>query len=262
MQKVQNRLSCLLKHCLPAVWLMRRVIWIVLPLLLSCNAMNPTLAWQNMLRSNEALISDSFVNGKPELEWLPYPHFNQDKLRGAIDKTSPEGEPGVGLLDNRNAGGFAALSHPASGALSDFYLQVWIYAQVTDFDKGPLNGIAFRIDTVAGNFYRLAIHFIGANPMLSLAYVGKETNHFPKYLARWKGEEIPGGAPQSSGWHKIAIAVQDGKAEVYWDETQLRGGPFSIDRVQAGLIGVYANFVGGLGHAETKIDALRVWRPK
>ena len=227
-------------------------------LLTSFIAITPILAWQNVMQSDKAQISDSFTNGKPELEWLPYPHFNQDKLRGTIDNTSPEGEPGIGVLDNQNAGGFAALSYPATAALANLYLEVWIYAQVTHGEKGPLNGIAFRIDTVAGNFYRLATQFMGAEPALSLAYVGKETNHFPEYLARWKGEEIPGGAPQRSGWQKIAIAVQDSKAEVYWNETKLAGGPFPIDRVQSGVIGVYANFVGGLGHAETKIDGLRV----
>jgi hypothetical protein len=231
----------------------------VLTLLLSFMALTPTLAWHNVMQSDEPLIRDSFTNGKPELEWLPYPHFNQDNLRGTIDNTSPENEPGIGLLDNQNAGGFAALSYPATAALSDFYLEAWIYAQVTRGEKGSLSGIAFRVDTVAGNFYRLATQFMGAEPALSLAYVGKETNHFPEYLARWKGDEIPGGAPQGSGWQKIALAVQDSKAEVYWNETRLPGGPYPIDRVQSGFIGVYANFVGGLGHAETKIDGLRVW---
>lgn len=215
-----------------------------------------------MARSDQALISDSFTQGKPQLEWLPYPHFNQDTLRGSIDDTSPEGEPGIGILDNKNAGGFAALSYPAATAVSDFYLEAWIYVQVTHGEKGALNGIAFRIDTAAGNFYRVATQFMGADPALSLAYVGKQTNHFPEYLARWRGAQIPGGAPQRSGWQKFAIAVQDSKAEVYWNEAKLPDGPFPVDRVQAGFVGVYANFVGGLGHAETKIDRLRVWGGK
>jgi hypothetical protein len=62
--------------------------------------------------SGEASIRDSFTNARPELDWLPYPNFNQDNLRGTIDETSPEGEPGVGVLNNKNAGGFAALSMP------------------------------------------------------------------------------------------------------------------------------------------------------
>ena len=231
-------------------------------MLLSCSALAPSAVWRNTMHSGEASIRDSFTNARPELDWLPYPNFNQDNLRGTIDETSPEGEPGVGVLDNKNVGGFAALSYAATTSLSDFYLETWIYAQVARGEKGPLNGIAFRIDTVSGNFYRVATQLMGSEPALSLAYVGKETNHYPKYLARWKGAEIPGGAPQSSGWQKIAISVQDGKAEIYWNETKLPGGPFPIDRVQSGYIGVYANFVGGLGHAETKVDGLRVWPRK
>ena len=75
------------------------------------------------MQSNEASTRDSFTNGRPELDWLPYPNFNHDNLRGTIDKTSPEGEPGVGVLDNQNVGGFAALSYAATKALSDFYLE-------------------------------------------------------------------------------------------------------------------------------------------
>jgi hypothetical protein len=232
----------------------------MLPMLLSCTA--PIAGWRNTMHSGEASITDSFTNGRPELDWLPYPNFNQDNLRGTIDETSPEGEAGVGVLDNKNVGGFAALSYAATKSLSDFYLETWIHAQVTRAENGPLNGIAFHIDTVSGNFYRVATQFMGSEPALSLAYVGKETNHYPNYLARWKREEIPGGAPQSSGWQKIAIAVRGSKAEIYWNGTKLPGGPFPVDRVQSGYIGVYANFVGGLGHAETKIDGLRVWPEK
>ena len=77
-----------------------------------------------------------------------------------------------------------------------------------------------------------------------------------------EGGRDPGGAPQSSAWQKIAISVRDGTAEIYWNETKLPGGPFPIDRVQSGYFGVYANFVGGLGYAETKVDGLRVWPRK
>jgi hypothetical protein len=77
-----------------------------------------------------------------------------------------------------------------------------LYTQVTRDAKGPLNGIALRIDTVSGNFYRFATQFMGAEPALSLAYVGKETNHYPNYLKCWKPAKIPGGAPQSSGCKK------------------------------------------------------------
>lgn len=124
----------------------------------------------------------------------PIPIFNQDNLRCTIDEISPEGELGMGVLDNKNAGGFAALSYASTNSLSDFYLEAWIHAQVTRGEKGPLNGIAFRIDTVSGNFYRLATQFMGAEPALSLAYVGRETN--PQYLKRWRGDPRGSSAKQ------------------------------------------------------------------
>jgi hypothetical protein len=124
----------------------------------------PIAGWRNTTRSGEASIRDSFTNGRPELDWLPYPNFNQDNLRGTIDETSPEGEAGVGVLDNKNVVGFAALSYAATISLSDFYLETWIHAQVTRAGNGPLNGIAFHIDTVSGNFYRVATQFMGAEP--------------------------------------------------------------------------------------------------
>jgi hypothetical protein len=249
--------NCLLMGGIQLRWL----IFFVLPALLAALSIASANAWQTMTGSDEPLLKDSFTDGKPELEWLAYPYFNHDRLRGSIDPTSPEGEPGVGVLDNKNVGGFAALSYAAPTPPSDFHLETWIYAQVTEGDKGPLNGIAFRIDTEGGNFYRVATHFMG-QAEISLAYVGKETKHFPEYLARWKGAELPGGAPQTSGWHKLAITVENHQADIYWDHIKLPGGPFPVDRVPSGFIGVYANFVGGLGLAETRIDGLRVWARK
>ena len=101
----------------------RSALRAVVMLLVSFIASTPTHGWQEMMKSGEPLIRDSFITGTPELQWLPYPHFNQDTLRGTIDNTSPEGEPGVGLLDNKNTGGFAALSYPKTAPLSDFYLK-------------------------------------------------------------------------------------------------------------------------------------------
>jgi hypothetical protein len=214
-------------------------------------------AGETKVVSEEPLIEDNFRGGKPDLLWVPYPHFNHDNLHGREER-SPEGEIGVGVLDNKNAGGFAALSYAEGISLADFYLETWMYAEHTDDDKGPLNGIAFRIDPVNGNFYRLATQFT-SEPKISLAYVGKDTNHFPHYLATWKAEEIPGGAPRESKWHKVAIQVYADNAEVYWNGIKLSGGPFTVDRVRKGYVGVYANVVGGFGLAQTKIDRFQVW---
>jgi hypothetical protein len=115
---------------------------------------------------SKPLFSDEFTGGKPDLEWVPYPHFNRDNLYGALDPPSPGAEPGVGVLDNRKVGGFAALAYANTAPVSDFYLETWLYAQVVAEDKGPLNGIAFRVDPAGDKFYRLAAHFT-AEPSLT-----------------------------------------------------------------------------------------------
>jgi hypothetical protein len=208
-------------------------------------------------QSNRFFIRDRFPGGKPELEWVPYPYFNHDNLRGELDPSSPTGEPGVGVLDNKNAGGFAALSYAKTQPIGDFHLETWIFVQVVKEEKGPLNGIAFRVDPVEDKFYRVTAHFT-ANPSLSLAYVGKDTKHFPVYLAEWKGATLPGGAPKQSGWHRLAIEVEKSEAEIFWEGAKLPGGSFCLDRSVSGYVGVYATFTGGLGIAETKIAGLEV----
>ena len=233
-------------------WKSISVAWLTL-VVSSC------VAASDMDRTKPAIIRDSFTNGKPELEWRPYPHFNQDNLKGEIDPSSPEGEPGVGVLSNGIAGGFAALSYAETPTFEDFYLEAWLYVQATEKEKGPLNGIAFRVDPIQDRYYRFSAHF-SADPSLSLAYVGKDTNHFPVIVGEWKGASLPGGTPLRSGWHRVAIEVRNNAAEIIWDSVRLTGGPFRLDRVGSGYIGVYATYTGGRGFAETKIDGLRVGR--
>ncbi|MGH7929896.1 MAG: hypothetical protein ACREQV_19105 [Candidatus Binatia bacterium] len=210
-----------------------------------------------MERATPAMIQDSFTGGTPEIAWRPYPYFNHDNLKGEIDPSSPEGEPGVGVLDNGNAGGFAALSYADTRPLEDFHLEMWLHVQLTEEEKGSLNGIAFRVDPVRDKYYRFAAHFT-AEPSLSLAYVGKDTRHFPVVVAEWKAAALPGGAPKRSGWHRVMIDVENDAAEIFWDSMRLPGGPFRLDRIGSGYIGVYATYTGGRGIAETKIDGLRV----
>jgi len=206
------------------------------------------------------ILRDSFPNGTPELTWRPFPYFNKDNLKGAIDPSSPESEQGVGVLDNGVAGGFAALSYADTLALEDFRLEAWLKIQVTEQDKGPLNGIAFRVDPVNDKYYRFAVHF-AAEPVLSLAYVGKDSKHFPVMVQEWKASVLPGGAPKRSGWHRVVIEVKDNRVEIFWDGHRLPGGPFPLDRIDSGFIGLYATFTGGVGMAETRIDGLRVNEP-
>jgi hypothetical protein len=218
-----------------------------------------TLTGCSPLSRNEraAVIRDSFTAGKPELTWRPYPFFNRDNLAGQTDPSSPEGDSAVGLLDNRNAGGFAALSYAETRPLRDFDLETWIHVQISTAEKGSLNGIAFRVDPVQDKYYRFAAQF-AADPSLSLAYVGRDTKHFPVTLAEWKGASLPSGNPKQNDWHHLIIQIRNDAAEIFWDSVRLPGGPFRLQRIESGYVGVYATFTGGLGIAETKVDRLRI----
>ena len=201
-------------------------------------------------------FQDHFPDGKPELRWAPFPYFNLDNLEGAKDFKAPDGDNGIGILKNANAGGFASLSYAVTTQMDNFYLESMVFCPVTEGTKGPLSGIAFLIDPIKGSFYRLVSDFNTNDPTLNLAYVGIDTKNFPVYLKYWDSKEIPGGIPKESGWHKMALKVKDGMiTNVYWDEKELNGGPFQVDKIPKGFVGVYTNFVGGLGESTTKVDS-------
>lgn len=202
---------------------------------------------------SQEIYKDNFPDGRPELRWSFFPYFNLDNLEGARDTKAPDGDNGIGILKNRNVGGFASLSYAVTRQMENFYLEAMVYCQVTEGSKGPLAGIAFLIDPIKGSFYRLVCDFKTNDPTINLAYVGLDTRNFPIYLKFWDIKELPGGIPKESGWHKLAVMVKRGKAWVLWNGRELNGS-FDVDKIKKGFVGVYANYVGGLGEATTKVD--------
>ena len=209
-----------------------------------------------MAYSEDIVIKDSFPDGKPELRWSFFPYFNLDNLEGARDIKAPDGDNGIGVLRNTNVGGFASLSYAVTRQVENFYLEAMVYCPVTEGSKGPLAGIAFLVDPVRGSFYRVVCDFKTNDPAINLAYVGLDTRNFPVYLKFWESKETNGRVPRESGWHKMAVRVKEGRVTVYWDGKELEGGPLLVDKIKRGFVGVYANFVGGLGAATTKVDSI------
>lgn len=204
--------------------------------------------------SGDLIFRDAFPNGKPRQRWAPYPYFNLDNLEGLKTSAAPDGDNGIGILRNVNAGGFASLSYAVTRQVADFHLEALVYCPITKGTKGPLTGIAFLIDPIGGRFYRLVSDFNTGDPTLNLAYVGMDTRNFPVYLKFWDSRELPNGTPEESGWHKMAVSVKDGMVTAYWDGRELNGGPFVVDKISKGFAGVYTNYVGGFGEASTKVD--------
>ncbi len=201
------------------------------------------------------VFKDNFPDGKPELRWAFFPYFNLDNLEGAKTSDAPDRDNGIGVLRNTNVGGFASLSYAVTTQMEDFYLEALIYCPITEGNKGPLSGLAFLIDPIRGNFYRVVCDFKTNDPTLNLAYVGLDTRNYPVYLKFWGHKDIPGGIPKKSEWHRIAIRVKSQRATVYWNGEKLSGDPITVDKIKKGFAGVYTNYVGGLGEAITKIDA-------
>jgi len=205
--------------------------------------------------SGNLLIRDAFTNGNPQQRWAPYPYFNLDNLQGVKTSTAPDGDNGIGILTNANAGGFASLSYAVTRQVADFHLESMVYCPITEGEKGPLTGIAFLVDPIRGRFYRLVSDFNTADPTLNLAYVGRDTRNFPVYLKIWDARELFSGIPEESGWHKMEVSVKDGMLTAYWDGSELNGGPLIVDKISTGFAGIYTNYVGGFGEAATKVDA-------
>lgn len=212
------------------------------------------LFYYSIASSQSLIFKDNFPSGKPELRWTFFPFFNLDNLEGSLDINAPDGDGGIGILRNANAGGFASLSYPVTKIVSNFYLETMIFCPVSKEEKGPLSGVAFLIDPIKGSFYRFACDFKKVDPTLNVAYVGLDTRNYPVYLKFWDDKEIPNGVPKESKWHKIGIKVKNGLGYFYWNDAFLPGCPIIVDKNNKGFVGVYTNFVGGIGEAFTKID--------
>lgn len=202
---------------------------------------------------NQLVLYDGFREGTPDLPWVAWPYFSGDNVQGATDHRCPSGDKGIGVLRNERAGGFAALSYVPRELPADFQLSASIYVHVSLEKHVALNGLAFRIDPEHERYYRFAAQF-GAEPTLTLAYVGRDQRNFPVYLRTWTSEDIPDGTPAASAWHRMTVRATQNRVDLFWNDRPLPGGPFPIDLSAHGFAGVYATFTRGAGVAETKVD--------
>ncbi|MBI2954335.1 MAG: hypothetical protein HYY30_08480 [Chloroflexi bacterium] len=203
------------------------------------------------------LFEEHFADGELALNWQTFPFFSPDLIRPVSRFDAPDGDGWVGLVTNETFGGFASLSYAGEETLADHFVEAWVYTEVPPDQQAPIHGIAVRVDPKGNRFYRLAAQF-GAEPRISLAYVGRDINNFPDYLRTWSAAEIPGGAPSSSGWHRMGLRVEGDSFWAFWDDQELPGGAITDGRIENGYFGVYDNFVGGQQVAQTLVDAITV----
>ncbi|MCX7858292.1 MAG: hypothetical protein N2513_10025 [Deltaproteobacteria bacterium] len=200
------------------------------------------------------MFKDSFSEGIPQMRWMFFPHYFGDNIGGEVDHLSIDGDGGSGVLRNSNAGGFAALSYMVTPMATDFFVEAHVFCNPNQGERGPISGLAFLVDPYEGKFYRFVCNFNSKNPSFNVAYVGSDTRHFPVYLRFWPAIEVLGEFPKKGSFYKFGILVKKGKARFFLNGMKLVG-EVDTSRVKKGFVGVYANFVGGLGNAETKVDA-------
>jgi len=56
----------------------------------------------------------------------------------------------------------------------------------------------------------------------------------------------------------MAVKCSGNRFWVYWDGQELPDCPIEDGRIGKGFFGVYANYVGGKGIVETRVDAVKI----
>lgn len=57
-----------------------------------------------------------------------------------------------------------------------------------------------------------------------------DSRNFPVYI-KFLDQKISCSIIKESAWHKIAAKVKSGQALIYWDNKELRGRPFIVDKI-------------------------------
>jgi hypothetical protein len=102
-------------------------------------AFGVALAIAGVARASEGVYEKGFAQGRPT----------------AGD--APDNDGWVGRLSNAELGALPPWPTPYRLRFEDVVLEAWIHASVTATDRGPLQGIAVRVDPYRRRFYRIAV---------------------------------------------------------------------------------------------------------
>ncbi|RMH73850.1 MAG: T9SS C-terminal target domain-containing protein [Gemmatimonadetes bacterium] len=200
-------------------------------------------------QAQEVLYEDHF--GEPggdcetQIEWGSVIGGNTVQPFFFADQT-PDGEFCAGELTTVDANGGIVISGGGEPTLEDYRVEAWVYTIVDAGTTAPNNGIVARAryDDVTENLYGyiLCSDFDqntdnNAPRIRLLLYNGVV---FPSTIAQWSGDDIPGGAPTESGWHKFTLQVEGDQLWAWYDDELLAGCPYTDSSLSQGLFGVYA----------------------
>lgn len=182
------------------------------------------------------LYTETFANGALQNPW--YAGFNGNVMEVDFVTGNPSGDGWVGKLGNDISGGNVGQSFSGSSSWTDFYYEAQVYIPVTTND-GTYYGIEFRVDSVGltSGYQFLARFRQGvSDPGLRFRARSEAT---PVNIRTWQANEIPGGIPAASGWHKMAVQAVGNQFWFYFDDQELPGNPYTDGTFSSGWIGAY-----------------------
>lgn len=207
----------------------------------------------SLLQAQDTLFTETFKDGVSENTW--YPEWVQNGVGNIVEPfgwaNNPGGDGWVGQLTTvRPDSGNVAASFSGSPDFSDFYYEANLFLPTGGSFSGiEYNGLEFRVDSTNGTTkaYQLIAQMRGFPPASPRFRFRKRTSESPGdfvVLKNFSADEIPGGAPDDSTWHKIGINAVGNQFWFYLDGQEFPGCPYtdttSTPLLSNGFVGTYA----------------------
>jgi hypothetical protein len=212
----------------------------------------------NFSLAQDTLFVETFKDGLSENTW--YPAWNQGGngqiFVPAAWQDNPSGDGWVGELttvrpDSANLGA----SFSGDPTWSDYYYEAKLYLPIGGLMGLDYRGLEFRVDSTGGTTkaYQLTTEFRSMTPRMRFR---KRTSESPNDFVNIKifsAEEIPGGIPSDSAWHKVGVKAVGNEFWFYLNGQELPGCPYtdttSTPLLTNGMVGTYSFIQDFMGAA-------------
>ena len=191
-----------------------------------------------LVQGQNYLYQEQFSGGEADNDW--HAGFNGNTMIPVNYPGNPSGDRWVGKLDNHFSGGNVGQSWSGSPEMSNFYYEAQVYIPV---DGAVYYGLEFRVDTTgltAG--YQFVARFRPGGmltPRLRFRLRPDSNPAIPQTIRDWEAGEIPGGIPQVTGWHKLAVLARGHEFWFWFNDQPLPGCPVLDYSRVSGAIGAY-----------------------
>ncbi len=188
--------------------------------------------------AQSVLYQEAFTDGTADNPW--FPGFNGNAMEAISYPGNPSGDGWVGSLGNHFSGGNVGQSYSGSPEMGDFYYEAQVYIPV---DEAVYYGLEFRVDTTGlTSGYQFVARFKpGGMTTERLRFRVRSSANpgMPAVIRDWEAADIPGGIPQESGWHRMAVLAKDHRFWFWFDGEELPGCPVTDFSTLNGAIGAY-----------------------